>query len=1098
MRKVLALFAAGLLTSGALASPASYQPTPTTSAMAAYGHSSPSIAHAAVVTNNVITFYDWQTPNTGNTNCTSPAAILATGIAASTGCWFPVSPTGSGTGNVVGPASSTTNDCVKFADATGLLLADAGAPCGSGSGGGNVTGSGTSSIGNLPQLSNTSTTGIIDSGIPASSILTTSSSLNAANLINTVPASSLPTPSATTLGGVNSYAAVSHTFLTQIGLNGAVTGAQPSAADLSNGTTGTAGSAVVLANSPTLVTANLGTPSSIVLTNGTGLPLSTGVTGILPTANGGPGTVNGILKANGSGVISQAVAKTDYAPATSGTSILKGDGLGGFLSAASGSDYAPATSGSALLLGNGTGGFSPYSGTSCSNKFPRSLNGSGVATCASVSLANDVTGSLAISSIGATGTPSSTTYLRGDGTWTTPPGSGNVNGPGSSITGDLASFTDTTGANIQDTGIAASTVLTTSSSLASANLTGTISVNRFNGGSGASITTFLRGDGTWSAPSGIGNVVGPASSTTGHIPTFSDTTGKNLQDSGIAISSVLTSIPAPSPTSLGGVNSKASSTHQFLTAVNTDGTISAAQPSASDVSGLGAFATSTDAANLTGTVALSRLTSLPAIYVDNYGCAHNGTTDDAACINNALSAIPSTGGRLIFGIGTYNIKSTITVSKHGVIQCQDSGTVLQKDASLNGPLFLLSVNGITMDSCNVVGVSGNVGDGIQMTGYGDRLTRVYVSYMGGNGIRIGQSAATFNANLWRLDDVYSDHNGGHGLLVDDGFSPTAPNVNGGVASHFEASGNSGDGIKLDHAWFNTINGFVPEINTGYGIEFADNATNNAVYGADLHENNTAGDCLLGASTSKNLLSGYTGSCTNSGTGNVFLTGGFASLGALTATSVNNVTITAPASSATLTILNTKTLTVDNTLILAGTDGSTLNVGSGGTLGTFAFQNTATPPIIGNTTPNAGYFSTLSATSTVSLGGSSILHPVTINSTDTGYSAIFINNTASVELWAAYGGDSTSHINTSASNGMSFDKIGGGNIPLFNVSATASTFSGTLRTLTTTVSGLPTAGTAGRRAFVTDATACTLGTTVAGGGSTKCPVYDDGTNWKEGG
>ncbi len=49
----------------------------------------------------------------------------------------------------------------------------------------------------------------------------------------------------------------------------------------------------------------------------------------------------------------------------------------------------------------------------------------------------------------------------------------------------------------------------------------------------------------------------------------------------------------------------------------------------------------------------------------------------------------------------------------------------------------------------------------------------------------------------------------------------------------------------------------------------------------------------------------------------------------------------------------------------------------------------------------------------------------------------------------------------------------------------------------TVSGLPTAGTAGRRAWVTDATACTFASTPAGGGSTKCPVFDNGTGWIEG-
>lgn len=61
------------------------------------------------------------------------------------------------------------------------------------------------------------------------------------------------------------------------------------------------------------------------------------------------------------------------------------------------------------------------------------------------------------------------------------------------------------------------------------------------------------------------------------------------------------------------------------------------------------------------------------------------------------------------------------------------------------------------------------------------------------------------------------------------------------------------------------------------------------------------------------------------------------LGAAAATSVNKVAITAPATSATLTIANGKTFTASNTLTLAGTDGSTLNVGTGGTLGTMAYQ-----------------------------------------------------------------------------------------------------------------------------------------------------------------
>jgi hypothetical protein len=89
------------------------------------------------------------------------------------------------------------------------------------------------------------------------------------------------------------------------------------------------------------------------------------------------------------------------------------------------------TSGTLVKRATGTGlalstsgVYSTYAGTSCTNQFPRSLNASGAATCASVGT-NDITGVIGIAHL-ATGTPDGTKFVRDDGTLAVPAGTGMV------------------------------------------------------------------------------------------------------------------------------------------------------------------------------------------------------------------------------------------------------------------------------------------------------------------------------------------------------------------------------------------------------------------------------------------------------------------------------------------------------------------------------------------------------------------------------------------------------------------------------------------------------------------------------------------------
>lgn len=100
------------------------------------------------------------------------------------------------------------------------------------------------------------------------------------------------------------------------------------------------------------------------------------------------------------------------------------------------------------------------------------------------------------------------------------------------------------------------------------------------------------------------------------------------------------------------------------------------------------------------------------------------------------------------------------------------------------------------------------------------------------------------------------------------------------------------------------------------------------------------------------------------------------LGVASATTINKVTITAPAASATLTIANTKTLTVSNTVTLSGTDGSTIAFGVGGTVvyagaATSSGLTMSTARLLGRTTAASGAIEEITPSTGLSLTGGNL-------------------------------------------------------------------------------------------------------------------------------
>lgn len=115
-------------------------------------------------------------------------------------------------------------------------------------------------------------------------------------------------------------------------------------------------------------------------------------------------------------------------------------------------------------------------------------------------------------------------------------------------------------------------------------------------------------------------------------------------------------LPSPSPTTLGGVKSKAVVANQFLTSIGTDGTVASAQPSLSNISGVGTMASqnSSSVAITGGTISGTSLSGSSSINVTTSPVFGQALSLNATGANDPFLSLNNSGGG--FGGFTWNLR----------------------------------------------------------------------------------------------------------------------------------------------------------------------------------------------------------------------------------------------------------------------------------------------------------------------------------------------------------------------------------------------------------------------------------------------------------